>query len=202
MSWTIERCAKETDHRQKKNSHFCHCTHVMYDSDKPEAEAMPEIKPEDRTGQLESELTTLRASLEQAQKERDELDRCRVSAEFEVTMLRNTNHELLSHASRTIEGLDKDVAALRAELEQVRGAWVSVEERLPNEDELVLVAVACETDDHDGVTQAWNEVHEATLYRAGGQLIAVGASDCEYEGEEILGWQPLPAPPSPSKEGR
>ncbi len=70
--------------------------------------------------------------------------------------------------------------------------WIPVSERLPDEDELVLVCVWCEWDDHDGVTQRWQEVHEATLYKSPLQLIAVTADAQEYENGEITHWMPLP----------
>ena len=75
--------------------------------------------------------------------------------------------------------------------------WISPRKDLPDEDELVLVAVTCEEgDDNDEVTQRWEEVHEATMYRGGCDLIAATADGNEYMNEEILGWMPLPAPPS------
>ena len=77
------------------------------------------------------------------------------------------------------------------ELAQVRAAqrWIPPRESLPGEDEAVLVAVACESDDHDGVTQRWTEVHEAILYRAGCQIVAACFADnAEYMDDEILGW--------------
>jgi hypothetical protein len=75
--------------------------------------------------------------------------------------------------------------------------WISVESgKLPDEDEIVLVTVRCESDDHDGVSQTWEEVHEATIYKTDLQLIATLADGTEYEGAEILGWRKLPEPPS------
>ena len=84
---------------------------------------------------------------------------------------------------------------------EAQGEWMPVGERLPDEDELVLVSVWCESDDHDGITQRWQEVHEATIYKTTLQLIATTADGNEYEGEEVEAWMPLPVPPSPTQGG-
>jgi hypothetical protein len=77
--------------------------------------------------------------------------------------------------------------------------WIPVEEKLPDEHEMVLVAVAVEADDHDGLTQRWREVHEARIYRGCSQVVADTADNGEYIDDEILGWQPLPAAPEEKK---
>ncbi len=41
ISDDIIKCDLETGHAQAPNSHFCRCTHVMYDSEKPDAVRMP-----------------------------------------------------------------------------------------------------------------------------------------------------------------
>ena len=63
--WTIERCEANGDHEQVKGSHFCRCTHVMYDSEQPGAERMPEIRTVPRSAQemtLQQYLEQLPAS--------------------------------------------------------------------------------------------------------------------------------------------
>lgn len=69
--------------------------------------------------------------------------------------------------------------------------------QLPPEDEKVLIAVMSEADDHStGMTVRFPEVYRGTIYTAPGMVIADCEGSGEYENDEILGWQPLPAPPS------
>jgi hypothetical protein len=77
--------------------------------------------------------------------------------------------------------------------------WKDATKELPDEDSLVLVAVRCESEDHDGVTQRWEEVHSGTIYRTELQIIATTEDGNEYENDEVLGWRELPAPPTPAQ---
>jgi hypothetical protein len=93
-------------------------------------------------------------------------------------------------------------ARLEAAEKELAAAWKDASMELPDEDELVLIAVRCEAEGHDDVTQRWEEVHSGTIYRADTtrQLIAVTEDSVEYSDDEVLGWQPLPPAPSQGKE--
>jgi len=73
--------------------------------------------------------------------------------------------------------------------------WIPVSEMLPDEEALVLFAAKCQADDCDGLTHTWNEVFRGSIYSTPLQVIATADNGDEYEDGEILGWQPLPAPP-------
>ena len=65
---SIEWCEKETGHAQKRNSHFCICTHVMYDSEKPGALPMHAAKSmteDERKRRRSAEANTQEMTLQQ-----------------------------------------------------------------------------------------------------------------------------------------
>ena len=78
--------------------------------------------------------------------------------------------------------------------------WKKLPE-LPEEDVPVLIAVMSEADDHgSGETVRLPEVFRGTIYTAPSMVIAACDNGDEYENEQILGWQPLPAPPEAEQE--
>jgi len=75
VQWSIERCERETKHAQVFNSHFCRCTHVMFDSEKPNAAPMHAAKSmtEDER-QRRSQFENQRRWRKRAEAERDALE--------------------------------------------------------------------------------------------------------------------------------
>lgn len=102
--------------------------------------------------------------------------------------------------ARGRKNVDEAKAELLSRLSGER--WVKVEDGLPEEDERVLIAVRSEADDHaTGVRVSFPDVSTGIIYSSSQQVIAVLDNGEEYERSDILGWRPLPAPPSePSRE--
>lgn len=75
--------------------------------------------------------------------------------------------------------------------------WVSIEERLPDEDEKVLITVLEEVDDHGrGEFVKSRLVVRGILYK-GGDVLYADTDEGEFEDGDIIAWQPLPQPPVP-----
>ena len=100
----------------------------------------------------------------------------------------------------TARWLETFMAVARKHIAQPAAlAWKRLPE-LPDEDMPVLIAVMTEVDDHG--TGEWVKVPETargTIYSHPNGVTA--DTDCgEFNDEEILGWQPLPAPPEAEQE--
>jgi cell wall assembly regulator SMI1 len=73
--------------------------------------------------------------------------------------------------------------------------WRDVKVELPQEEDVVLIAVMNEAENHGtGEFDKFPEVARGTIYSHPNGVTA--DTDCgEFSDAEILGWQPLPSPP-------
>lgn len=80
-----------------------------------------------------------------------------------------------------------------AEIERLRQPWISVNERLPDTEELVLVFVPGARYQKVGL-DCWRMQHESPVEWSS-VTIETGMAWDEHEFEEVTHWMPLPAAP-------